>query len=294
MIFSARHYKNIQRMTTWRTADKRIYSGTGDKMKKPVEKKVDEDGESHDARIHPARLSGGESGITGRAGNWKLPWLAGICLLTLVPPPPARAWDSPPSVYYSPSTSYQSYYPSPPSFYGGYGGYGQGSSSPIISFDLNEQDLLDSSLRIAAREARISDIREALRKGGKINSASREGTTALMYASQNCFPEVVEYLLRHGGNPSHKDRRGRTALMLAAHDACLPVVRILLKHGHCEPYARDRAGQSAYDMAESAGELDVDGPAIEIMGLLRSHRPASAGALSASREGHPTPRKSMD
>lgn len=212
------------------------------------------------------------------------------CLLVLLVPALALAWDPPPSVYYSPP-SYQNYYPSysAPS----YGGYGHGSSglSPIISFDLNEKDLVNSALRVAAREERLNDVREDIKKGGNVNSASPEGITALMYASQNCYPEVVEFLLRHGAKPDHKDRRGRTALMMAAHDACLPVVKILLKHGHCAPDARDRDGLNAYDMAENAGELDVDGPAIDIMGLLKSHRPASTEMVTASHEHSTADRK---
>lgn len=241
----------------------------------------------------------GRGGPDGSLGPWLLirtafgtPSRLAITLLPalLLATSLSRAWDSPPSAYYSPSTSYQSYYPSysAPSYYGGFAGGSQ--SSPIISFELNEQDLLNSSLRVAAREARITDVRDLLRKGGRINSASPEGATALMYASQNCFPEMVEFLLRRGADPSHRDRRGRTALMLAAHDACLSVVKLLLRHGHCAPDARDRSGQSAYDMAENAGELEVDGPAIEIMGLLRSHRPASTGLITATHE-QPSARK---
>ncbi len=108
-----------------------------------------------------------------------------------------------------------------------------------------------------------------LQEGADINSTSDTGVTALMYASQGCFPKVVAFLLRHGAEVNLRDSRGRTALMYASRACCLKAVRLLLSHPKTRVRLKDKAGRTAENYAKTRTTLEVDGPAFEIINLLR-------------------------
>ncbi|MCM2278656.1 MAG: ankyrin repeat domain-containing protein [Oligoflexia bacterium] len=141
--------------------------------------------------------------------------------------------------------------------------------SPIISVNTNEKEALNTAFRIAARDDRIEQLEEHLRKGAAIDSASSEGMTALMYASLHCHSASVEALLKAGANANARDQKGRTALIFAARGACLPVARLLLRVPGIRWRNRDSTRRSAYQYAEAAAGLEVDGTATAIMKLLR-------------------------
>ena len=175
----------------------------------------------------------------------------------------ARA-DYPASGYF-----YRRY--NPYTYYGNSGRLGSQNSS-IISLDLDEHDVLNSSFRIAAREGRLADMKKFLEQGADVNSASKEGETALMYASRNCAPKVVEVLLDAKAEVNFPNHEGRTALMYASMDSCLPVVKLLLKVSGIKLHLRDRIGKSAQDYAEEGSELYEGGSEFEVIDLLKSHR----------------------
>src|SRR4051794_5127364 len=81
------------------------------------------------------------------------------------------------------------YYP-----YWNSGSYSHSKSSPMISLNLDEAENLNSSFRISAREGRLIDLKDSVRRGANINSRSEEGETALMYASRNCAISIVHFL----------------------------------------------------------------------------------------------------
>lgn len=141
--------------------------------------------------------------------------------------------------------------------------------SPIISFNLDEQDIQNRNVRIAAREGSVTRLEEALLAGGRIDSKSDRGATALMNAARTCRIPPLRLLLRRGANVNLADTRGRTALMFAAGAACLPAVKLLLRED-VRIHARDQAGRSALDHAASASTLEVGGPAQKAMRLIRS------------------------
>ncbi len=141
---------------------------------------------------------------------------------------------------------------------------------PIISFNLDPKEVLNPSLRIAAREDRLDDLRELVKAGeADVDSQSDSGMTALMYASRNCFSDVASYLVRKGADVNLQDKAGRTALMYASRALCLPVVKRLLGHKATRVDLRDRQGRNALDFARSATALEVDGAPIEMLRLLQ-------------------------
>jgi ankyrin repeat protein len=136
---------------------------------------------------------------------------------------------------------------------------------------LDERERLNTSIRIAAREDRLEDLKRRLGvAGANINSQSEDGVTALMYASRGCYPKVVRYLLRQGADVNVSDKSGRNALMYATRALCLPAVKSLLKSPDIQVKMRDHRGRSVLHYARLAAALEVDGPAIEMLRLLKS------------------------
>lgn len=180
--------------------------------------------------------------------------------------------------------------------YGGYGGGYGGSRAPIISLELNAQESLNSSLRVAAREGKLKDLQRMVANGGEINSQSDAGVTALIYASRNCSAKVVEYLLSLRTQDSGhqrmvkvniKDRKGRTALMVAAGSSCPNVVRLLLDVPEIDVNVKDANGLKIRDYALYASNLEVGGPSSETYSLIRAAerrmRKQAAGRVGSRR-----------
>jgi ankyrin repeat protein len=60
-----------------------------------------------------------------------------------------------------------------------------------------------------------------------VNARNSDGETALMFAAQAGWPDIVQTLLDAGANPKAKNAFGRTALMLAAEEENNDIVRML-------------------------------------------------------------------
>ena len=75
----------------------------------------------------------------------------------------------------------------------------------------------DAVLIQAAKTGNIIHVQALLAKGVNANAKDSEGTTALMFAAQKGYAEIVRILLNNGANVNLASRRfGLTALMLAA------------------------------------------------------------------------------
>lgn len=150
-----------------------------------------------------------------------------------------------------------------------YSSRGGGGSGPRISLDLNAKDNQNSALRIAAREERLEDIEKLIKEGADLNSRSETGVTALMYAARNCSPPVIQLLLREKADVNVRDQDGRGALIYAIKESCLEGAKALLQTQGLRWREKDRQGMTALDYAEDMAVTEVDGPAVEILRLLR-------------------------
>ena len=75
----------------------------------------------------------------------------------------------------------------------------------------------DAVLIQAAKTGNIIHVQALLAKNVNANAKDSEGTTALMFAAQKGYTEIVRILLNNDANVNHVSRRfGLTALMLAA------------------------------------------------------------------------------
>ncbi len=179
--------------------------------------------------------------------------------------------------------SYWDDFPPPSYFYGGMRGLGGNSGrNQIISLDLDPQNILNSSFRIAARENRFSDVQRFLVQGAEVNSKSGNGETALMFTSRNCSPKAVSLLLNQGAEVNARDFEGRTALMYAAMGSCVSAVELLLKVPGIDLDVIDEARKSAMDYAGDYALLEVGGPAEKIMQLIRMKKKKQSMARTHS------------
>ena len=164
--------------------------------------------------------------------------------------------------------------------FGGYpGSYGGGgrADNGTISLELNPQIILNSAFRMAARESRFADMEKFSRQGADINGFPGKGVTALIYAARACNVKVVQKLIEMKADVNLRDKDGRTALMHAAKGSCLDATKILLKTPGVDLDVKEfHTGNTALSFAEDSAVPEVDGPAIEVVRLLRkarSHRP---------------------
>ena len=148
--------------------------------------------------------------------------------------------------------------------------WGRSTFKPIISITLDPQASLNSSFRIAVREAREEDALRFLNKKADINSHSDKGDTALLYAARNCSVDIVKVLISKGADVKLQDKEGRTALIFAAQSSCLPVTEILMSTPGVDPFHTDEAHKTAKDYALENASLDVDGPSLDVVALLEA------------------------
>jgi hypothetical protein len=140
---------------------------------------------------------------------------------------------------------------------------------PMISLDLDPQNILNSSFRMAAREGRLKELKVLLTKGAEIDSRSGNGETALMFASRNCSFQLAEFLVRNGAGINVRDFDGRTPLIYAAADSCHQIVALFLKSPGVEVNAKDRFQKNALDYANDNAILEVDGPSQKVINFIQ-------------------------
>lgn len=167
------------------------------------------------------------------------------------------------------NTTYSSnYYGS--GYSGGYFGHSIGNSrnQSITSIDLDPQNIVDSSFRIASREGRVQDARHLLEQGAEVDSRTSSGETALMSACRSCSLKMIKLLISKSANINARDFEGKTPLILASRESCVDAVDLLLKVRGIEIDARDQSRKSALDYANDNAILEVGGPAERIMSLI--------------------------
>ena len=124
----------------------------------------------------------------------------------------------------------------------------------------------------------------------QVNLIDATGMTALMYASRNVYPDVVEILLQAPGiKVNCQDNEGKTALIRAAITGSTKVVKILLQVPEIDVNAVDYKGWTALGWARmlAYGEVDwitaVDEEACaKVVELLLQYKERQSGRRWAS------------
>ncbi|MBN2348817.1 MAG: ankyrin repeat domain-containing protein [Bacteroidales bacterium] len=89
---------------------------------------------------------------------------------------------------------------------------------------------LNYNLIIAADKGYEEEVLRLLNEGAEVNSATWEGVTPLMYATQNGHLTVCQILLLNGADPDKKPDNGITALITAIMNNDLDIAELLIRN----------------------------------------------------------------
>lgn len=102
------------------------------------------------------------------------------------------------------------------------------SIEKVENVDLKDRRHSKTALHWAAEKGFENVLTALLAKDADVRSLDRYGETPLHYAADNGRTQVVSILLKYHSDPSTLDRRGRTALRCARDKGHSKVVRLLL------------------------------------------------------------------
>jgi len=114
------------------------------------------------------------------------------------------------------------------------------------------------------REAFLKEVRAGnrdhvelfIKAGMDSNTADKDGSSALMVASEKGDLPMAELLLENGADVNAKNVDGYTALMYAAYKGNIHIAELLIKH-NADVNARDNDGWTALRYASVQGRSDV-------------------------------------
>ncbi len=113
----------------------------------------------------------------------------------------------------------------------------------------------ETRLSWAAREGKLSRVRELCEWRAGVEEADKDGRTPLYYASQKGHLDVVRELVARGANIEAATNDGATSLIIASQKGHFDVVRELLASGANIEAAAD--GDTPLIMASYFGHVDV-------------------------------------
>lgn len=121
------------------------------------------------------------------------------------------------------------------------------------------QTPLISSILLPDGHTRCQFVELLLQKGANVNRQDGHGRTALSYACEKGYLDVVKMLVRYGADPEIVDQWGNTALMYAAVAGHSPVVEFLVrafKRLGLQMDRQNKVGNSAVEMAKFLGHTE--------------------------------------
>jgi ankyrin repeat protein len=94
----------------------------------------------------------------------------------------------------------------------------------VFDFKVSPEELI-----AAAHEGDIALIKSLLEKGADVNTADKDGNTALMQASNNGHTKTAKLLIEKGAEVNAIDKNGWTALMVASYNSHTETAKLLLE-----------------------------------------------------------------
>ena len=95
-----------------------------------------------------------------------------------------------------------------------------------------------------------------IKAGMDINARDKDGSTALMVASEKGDIEMAQFLIQNGADVNAKNIDSYTALMYVAYKGNLEIAELLIKH-KADVNARDKDGWTALRYASIQGRNDI-------------------------------------
>lgn len=118
-------------------------------------------------------------------------------------------------------------------------------------------ELVAFPLHFAANIGDLDKVEAELKKGTPVNLPEEvKQSTALMFAAERGFSEIVGRLVAGGANVKHKNKYGFTALHAAVSGGHAGVAKYLLNNG-AEIDAQDNLGQTPLYFAAERGSLEA-------------------------------------
>lgn len=133
----------------------------------------------------------------------------------------------------------------------------ESTDSPALQEEQAVSPVTAQTMRDAALNGDLQQVRQAIEQGIDVNKADQAGRTALMLASFNGHKDIVQLLLENGANVEDRNTDGRTALIFAASGPFPDTVKLLLEN-NADPNATDSVDEwSALMFAAAEGQKEV-------------------------------------
>lgn len=133
----------------------------------------------------------------------------------------------------------------------------ESTDSPALQEEQAASPVTAQTMRDAALNGDLQQVRQAIEQGIDVNKADQAGRTALMLASFNGHKDIVQLLLENGANVEDRNTDGRTALIFAASGPFPDTVKLLLEN-NADPNATDSVDEwSALMFAAAEGQKEV-------------------------------------
>jgi hypothetical protein len=111
-------------------------------------------------------------------------------------------------------------------------------------------------LHRAVEAGKTEVVEDLIKQDVDVNESAEFGWTALLYASAQGYPRIVQLLLDAGANPDIGNVHGVTPLMYGARYGNIEVCTLLLENG-ANPNLQDKYGMTALMVATGLGFADV-------------------------------------
>ncbi|PWN33927.1 uncharacterized protein FA14DRAFT_66560 [Meira miltonrushii] len=117
----------------------------------------------------------------------------------------------------------------------------------------------ETALHKAAMAGKLPSLTFLISSGASANSVDGDGWTPLHNACSKGFLDIVKVLVENAGAAIDVKggRGGWTPLMNAASNGHLPIVRYLTSKQKVDPFVRNNAGETAYDVAAATFEVFI-------------------------------------
>lgn len=121
---------------------------------------------------------------------------------------------------------------------------------------LESENRHTTALMYASQWGFIDIVKILIDKGADINIRGLYGNTALTFATQSGFVEIVKILIDNGAELNIKDDGGYTALMYASMDGYIDIAIILIEKG-ADINIKDGFGNTALKFATENRHIEI-------------------------------------
>ncbi len=166
-------------------------------------------------------------------------------------------------------------------------------NSPLISILLRngaDVNLKGGMGRIplhnSAYKGDIASCKKLVEAGSDVNSQDANGKTTLHIAAEQGHPDICQYLIQSGADVEAEDQDGNTPLHAATRISDRLPILILLYEMGANPFHKNKAGQTALDMAKGYTYSPEIAETLEQLERRYRKKTESRGLASLSAASH--------